>query len=61
MLRVSADRSDEARAIELMQKQHVVVHPGHFFDFPKDGYLVLSLITPVAEFAEGVKRLLAMS
>ncbi len=59
VLRVPADRSDEHRAIELMQKQHVVVHPGHFFDFPKDGYLVVSLIAPLPEFTEGVRRLLA--
>jgi hypothetical protein len=42
-----------------MHKQHVIVHPGHFFDFPKDGFLVVSLITPEAEFGEGIKHLLA--
>ena len=36
----------------------VVVHPGHFYDFPNDGYLVLSLITEPAVFREGVSRLL---
>ena len=61
MLRVPADVGDEKRAIELMQKQRVIVHPGHFFDFPKDGYLVLSLITGVGQFAEGVNRLLTES
>ena len=59
VLRVPADRPDEQRAITLMQEQHVVVHPGHFFDFSKDGFLVLSLITPVGEFGEGLKRLLS--
>jgi len=34
------------------------VHPGHFYDFPSDGYLVLSLLTLEAEFAEGVGRVL---
>jgi alanine-synthesizing transaminase len=38
----------------------VVVHPGHFYDFPADGYLVLSLITPTEEFREGVNRILRM-
>ncbi len=59
VLRVPADRSDEDRAIELMKKQHVIVHPGHFFDFPKDGYLVVSLIAPLTELAAGAQRLLA--
>ena len=57
VLRVPADRPDEERAVELMKRKSVVVHPGHFFDFPKDGYLVVSLITPVAEFAEGIQRI----
>jgi hypothetical protein len=36
----------------------VVVHPGHFYDFSNDGYLVLSLITEPAVFREGMTRLL---
>ena len=58
VLRVPADPGDEERAIELMQAKHVIVHPGHFFDFPRDGFLVVSLITPMAEFAEGVKHII---
>ncbi|HZD96064.1 MAG TPA: pyridoxal phosphate-dependent aminotransferase [Candidatus Sulfotelmatobacter sp.] len=59
VLRVPATRSDEDLALELLEKQDVYVHPGHFYDFPGDGYLVLSLITPEQEFAEGVKRILS--
>ncbi len=36
----------------------MIVHPGLFFDFHSDGYLVLSLITPPPAFAEGVRRVL---
>jgi hypothetical protein len=36
----------------------VLVHPGHFYDFPSEGYLVLSLITPQVDFSEGIRRLL---
>ena len=35
-----------------------LVHPGHFFNFSREGFLVLSLITPEQEFQEGAKRLL---
>src|SRR5579863_528871 len=45
VLRVPVTRSDEELAIELVREKAVVVHPGHFYDFPGDGYLVLSLIT----------------
>jgi hypothetical protein len=60
VLRVPATQSDEELAIDLLRKVGVLVHPGHFYDFPKDGYLVLSLITPTAEFEEGVRRILPL-
>ncbi len=58
VLRVPVTRSDEELAIELVREKAVVVHPGHFYDFPSDGYLVLSLITPAGEFAEGIAAIL---
>jgi len=60
VLRVPATRPDEDLALELLEKKGVYVHPGHFYDFPQDGNLVVSLITPEKNFAEGVKRLLAI-
>lgn len=58
VLRVPARRSDEDLVIELLQKHHVLVHPGHFYDFPRDGFLVVSLITPTMIFEQGISRLL---
>lgn len=58
VLRVPALGTDEDLAIDLLRKQGIMVHPGHFYDFPNDGYLVLSLITEPADFREGVMRLL---
>ena len=55
-LRVPATRSEEAWALELLEEDGVHVHPGHFFDFEREAYLVLSLLTPEAIFAEGVGR-----
>jgi len=60
ILRVPALQSDEDLAIDLLRKVAVLVHPGHFYDFPKDGYLILSLITPTDGFREGVKRVLSV-
>ena len=60
VLRVPALQSDEDLAIDLLRKVAVLVHPGHFYDFPTDGYLVLSLITPPEEFREGVSRILSV-
>jgi aspartate/methionine/tyrosine aminotransferase len=61
VLRVPVTRTDEELAIELLTTKHVMVHPGHFFNFPSDGYLVVSLITRPEEFREGMGRVLEVS
>ncbi len=61
VLRVPATRSDEDLVVELLTAHGVSVHPGHFYDFASDGYLVVSLITPERIFAEGTSRLLSIS
>ena len=58
VLRVPVTRSDEELAIELVREKSVLVHPGHFYDFPSDGYLVLSLITVPDDFNAGIERFL---
>ena len=57
VLRVPATASDEDLAIALVEKCDVLVHPGHFFDFARDGYLIVSLIVPEDEFQKGVRAL----
>ena len=61
VLRVPVTQSDEELCIELLRTESVLVHPGHFYDFPGDGYLVLSLIVPEGNFAEGIARLLRIA
>jgi alanine-synthesizing transaminase len=58
VLRVPVTGSDEDLTIELLRSKSVLVHPGHFYDFPGEGHLVLSLIGPRGEFAEGIRRVL---
>ena len=59
ILRVPVVGSDEGLAVALLQQTGVLVQPGHFYGFASDGYLVISLITPSDEFAEGIRRLMA--
>jgi alanine-synthesizing transaminase len=59
MLRVPDTRSDEEWALELVLRDHVHVQPGYFFDMSRGAHLVVSLLTPEAAFAEGVKRIAA--
>jgi alanine-synthesizing transaminase len=57
VVRVPETRSDEEWALMLLARHDVLVHPGHFYEFPAGAYLVLSLITPEEAFEEGARRL----
>jgi aspartate/methionine/tyrosine aminotransferase len=59
VLRIPAVQSDEDLAITLLAKASAYVHPGHFYDFAQSGHVVVSLIVPQDEFAEGIRRILA--
>jgi aspartate/methionine/tyrosine aminotransferase len=58
VLRVPVTGSDDDLSIRLLQETGVLVQPGHFYDFPAEGYLVLSLITRQPTFGEGIGRVL---
>jgi aspartate/methionine/tyrosine aminotransferase len=58
VLRVPATRSEEAMALDLLTRDGIVVHPGFFFDFPHEAFLVVSLLPQPAEFARGIRTLL---
>jgi alanine-synthesizing transaminase len=58
VIRVPATRSNEDLALELLATQSVYIHPGHFYDFPAEGIVVVSLITPENEFSSGLRRLI---
>jgi aspartate/methionine/tyrosine aminotransferase len=60
VLRVPVTQRDEELAVDLLLRKSVLVHPGHFYDFPSEGYLVLSLIAKPEEFAEGMRQVLEM-
>jgi len=57
-IQASVPSSDEALAIHLLRHHHVLLHPGHFYDFPSNTHLVLSLITPQSAFETAVGRTL---
>ena len=60
VLRVPATQSDEDLAIEILRQLSVLVHPGHFYDFSSDGYLIVSLITPPGNFRRGIAQILEL-
>ena len=58
VLRVPATRSEEALVLELLDRDAVVTHPGYFFDFAHEAFLVLSLLPQPDDFMRGVERIL---
>ncbi|GAC1617594.1 MAG: pyridoxal phosphate-dependent aminotransferase [Candidatus Acidiferrum sp.] len=58
VLCVPVTQSDEDLAVDLLRKRSILVHPGHFYDLPNDGFLVVSLLTPPELFREGITKLL---
>ena len=57
VLKISTRKSEEAWVMELLEKDHVCVHPGYFFDFPQEAFLILSLLPEEKIFAEGLRRI----
>ena len=57
VLRVPARTSEEEVVLELLDRDNVVVHPGFFFDFPREAFLVVSLLPPGPIFEEGIARI----
>jgi aspartate/methionine/tyrosine aminotransferase len=51
--------SEEEWTLELLARDGVIVHPGHFFDLEEEAYLVLSLLPREDELLAGVQRIVA--
>jgi hypothetical protein len=58
VMQVPALESEEDLVVRLLTADGVLVHPGYFFDFPRECFVVVSLLPPPDEFAEGVGRIL---
>jgi alanine-synthesizing transaminase len=52
-------RAEESLVLELLDKDDVLVHPGYFFDFDREAFVVVSLLVEPAAFDRAVTRLLS--
>jgi len=57
ILQVPRTRSEEEWTLQLLDKAGVLVQPGFFYDFEREAFLVLSLLTEESVFGEGIRRL----
>jgi alanine-synthesizing transaminase len=58
VLQVPTLEGEEELVVRLVAADGVLVHPGYFFDFRRESFLVMSLLTPEAAFSEGLSRVL---
>lgn len=59
VLQVPATVPEEERVLRLLAEHGVLVHPGYFFDFPREAFLVVSLLPPPETFDPALQVLLA--
>ncbi len=57
IIRVPRIRTDEEWALQVLEQKGVYVHPGYFFDFEDEGFLVMSLLPEPGLFREGIEKL----
>ena len=57
VLQVPSLESEEDLVLHLLD-EGVLAHPGYFFDFPRESFLVVSLLPTEAAFADGISRIL---
>jgi alanine-synthesizing transaminase len=57
VLRVPGLQPEEETALELLLQRGVVVHPGGFFGFSGQGWLVISLLAPETDFRRGIEAI----
>jgi len=55
VLRIPTLEPGENLAVTLVRDHGVSLHPGYFFGFSGDGWLVVSLLTPESEFIQGIR------
>jgi aspartate/methionine/tyrosine aminotransferase len=57
-IRIPATQAEEQFVLQLLEREGVLVHPGYFFDFPHEAYVVVSLLPAKNAFVDGCARLL---
>lgn len=59
VLRVPRVAPEDELVRGLLANEHILVHPGYFFDFPQEAFLVVSLLSRPEVFRAGIERVVA--
>lgn len=57
ILAIAKPFAEEKFTVNLLEHDNVLVHPGYFFDFEREGFLVVSLLTRTEIFQNGINNL----
>ena len=58
VIRVPATRSEEQLVLDLLEREGILAHPGYFFDFQREAFVVVSLLPETDVFRDASRRLL---
>ena len=57
VIQVPAITPEEELVLDLLERAGILVHPGYFFDFEREAFLVISLLPEPASFSSAVQTL----
>jgi alanine-synthesizing transaminase len=57
VLQIPAVKAEEIFVIDLLERTGVLVHPGYFFDFDREAFLVVSLLPEPGQFSASLSTL----
>jgi aspartate/methionine/tyrosine aminotransferase len=58
VIRVPSTRSEEQLVLDLLEREGILAHPGYFFDFQREAFVVVSLLPEPGVFRDASTRLL---
>ncbi|MDO8579956.1 MAG: pyridoxal phosphate-dependent aminotransferase [Candidatus Omnitrophota bacterium] len=59
VLEIPKHKTEEEWILEFLKEDHVLVHPGYFFNFPREGYGIISLLPKEEVFQKALRRILS--
>lgn len=59
VVQIPSVMTEESLVLALLENDDVLVHPGYFFDFPREAFVVVSLLVEPAIFDRAIPRVLA--
>ncbi len=57
VVQVPSIQPEDELVVDLLEHRRVLVHPGFFFDFPREAFVIVSLLAPPPAFDAGVDQL----